>query len=210
MDMISGILLAAGSSSRFGSNKLMHKWNGCTAIGVTALRNLQSSVGHIVAVVREDDSKLADCFAKAGAQVVICMNAHEGIAASIRSGVRSIPHSKGWVIALADMPLIKSSTIDAVVKKISNGAKLVAPSFHGMRGHPVGFSHQFFAELTQLRGDSGAKELLEKHADELSLIYCNDPGILYDVDTPQDINNMVNNMQHGQAANTSFSSKNKS
>jgi molybdenum cofactor cytidylyltransferase len=63
----------------------------------------------------------------------------------------------------------------------------VAPAYQGKRGHPVGFSAKFRSELEQLAGDEGARSILKRHADQIKLLECNDPGILADIDTPEDL-----------------------
>ncbi len=80
------------------------------------------------------------------------------------------------------MPLIQAATIELVVNRLCNGAAIVAPVYHGRRGHPVGFSERFFSRLTHLQTDQGARDLLEQHADILDLVEVDDRGILMDLD----------------------------
>lgn len=183
-----GILLAAGSASRFGADKLAAKLPDGTPVGVAALRNLAAAVDSVIAVVRAGDSATAKAFAANGARVSVCPWANDGMGASLAWGVRAAPVAAGWMVALADMPWIVPATIAQVATTIREGALLAAPRFEGSRGHPVGVSQSFFGELAALSGDEGARRLLVAHADSIRWVDVNDAGILRDIDTPADLN----------------------
>lgn len=182
-----GILLAAGSAARFGSPKLAAPLADGTPVGVAALKSLVGAVDAVVAIVHPGDSALASMFAARGARVTACPNAADGMGASLAWGVRAAPVADGWVIALADMPWIASATVARIADALRRGSLLAAPAHEGERGHPVGISKRFYAELEALTGDEGAKHLLAAHAPVLELIAVSDPGVLRDVDTPDDL-----------------------
>jgi molybdenum cofactor cytidylyltransferase len=186
-----GLLLAAGSGSRFGGDKLLAKLTDGRPLALAALATLAAGVDAVVAVVRPGDVALSSLFGKSGALVAVCPNAAEGIGASLACGVREaqqrFPQAQGAVIALADMPWLSSSTVQRVVTALRRGSVLVAPTHRGTRGHPVAISARYFAELQDLSGDEGARALLAAHDAELELIAVDDPGVLRDVDTKADI-----------------------
>ncbi|MBI4192073.1 MAG: nucleotidyltransferase family protein [Betaproteobacteria bacterium] len=184
---IGAILLAAGSSSRFGGDKLLHPLPDGTPIGAAAARNLLAALSDVVAVVRPGDFPLADLFEQEGCYVVVCPHAARGMGASLAHGVAQRRGADGWVIALADMPSIKSSTIASVVRELEAGGDLVAPTYQGQRGHPVGFGKRFGAQLLALDGDAGARDVIAAHKGELVLVECDDPGILQDIDRRDDL-----------------------
>jgi molybdenum cofactor cytidylyltransferase len=93
----------------------------------------------------------------------------------------------GWLIALGDMPFIRPQTYLQVAEELIGGALLVAPTYAGQRGHPVGFSGTLGPELCRLSGDRGAQSLLRRYRKELKLFSCRDPGIVYDIDVPGDL-----------------------
>lgn len=188
---IVGILLAAGRSERFGSEKLVaplpHSIDDIeagTPIGVAAYRHLVAAVSDAVAVVRPADRVLADMLRDAGARVVECERASEGMGASLACGVRSASETDGWIVALADMPWIRPATIESLVRALERGADIVAPSFEGRRGHPVGFARRHCAALSALRGDEGAKAIVLANRATLELQPVDDAGVVRDVDTP--------------------------
>jgi len=202
---IVGILLAAGRGARFGGDKLLARArsdpNSRTsasaggegtvapfeAIGVLAFRKLQAVVPEVVAVVRPDAAALAASLSAAGARIVRCANADDGMGASLACGVRSTKDAAGWIVALGDMPWIEPSTIARVVAAIAEGAVVAAPFYEGRRGHPVGFGAACFEKLAALTGDDGAKSVVASSGDDLVRIDVDDAGTLRDVDRPADL-----------------------
>jgi len=182
---IVGILLAAGSATRFGGDKLLARLADGTPIGVAALRNLAAGVDAVVAVVRPSDDKLAAALAPCGARVTACPRASEGMGTSLAWGVRAAPAASSWVVTLADMPWIRPASVASVAEALRDGAAIAAPSWRGSRGHPVGFASSFYPELAALSGDEGAKAILARHP--ITLIETDDDGVVRDVDTPKDL-----------------------
>ena len=185
-----GILLAAGSSTRFGGDKLLEPLpratDDCeagTPIGVAACRHLAAAVSATLAVVRPSDAALATMLRNAGARVVECARAEEGMGASLACGVQSAPDADAWLIALADMPWIRPSTIRTLAAALAGGADIVAPSYDGERGHPVGFAQRHYAALSALTGDEGARAIVQVNQTTLRLEATDDPGVVRDVDT---------------------------
>ena len=184
---IVGLLLAAGSATRFGSDKLQHALPHGVSIAVQSARHLKSELGRVVAVVRPDSDQLISSLKAEGCEVVVCESAAEGMGASLACAVRAAGEADGYLIALADMPFLRRTTIAAVRDALAGGAPLVAPYFRARRGHPVGLSHEFFHELVALRGDEGAKRLLAAHEKQMVKIPVGDPGALRDIDRPEDL-----------------------
>jgi molybdenum cofactor cytidylyltransferase len=111
---IAGILLAAGAGTRFGGGKLLAEIAPGVPMCVAALNNLRSGVDEVFAVVRVGDERVAQVLSEAGARIVVCADAHEGMGASLSCGVRAAAHAQAWIVALGDMPLIAPATIGAV------------------------------------------------------------------------------------------------
>jgi molybdenum cofactor cytidylyltransferase len=183
---IVGLLLAAGSGSRFGSDKLRHALPHGVAIAVQAARHLRTQVA-VVAVVRPGAEELSAALRAEGCEVVVCDNAAEGMGVSLACGVRAAPDADAWLVALGDMPYVRPSSIAAVRAALENGAPLAAPFFRARRGHPVGISGRYKADLIGIKGDEGAKALLARHGAELLKIPVGDPGVIRDIDRPEDL-----------------------
>jgi molybdenum cofactor cytidylyltransferase len=189
---IRGILLAAGYSKRFGANKLLQALpagtpEAGTPIGVAAARHLVEALPESIAVVRPRAQKLGQMLRDAGCTTVMCKNAGEGMGTSLAAGVRAAPDADGWVITLADMPFLRPETIRMIARSLAEGAAIAAPAYRGERGHPVGFARRFFEELSALHGDSGARALLDRHSNWVTVFDVDDPGVLRDIDKPSDL-----------------------
>jgi molybdenum cofactor cytidylyltransferase len=184
---IVGLLLAAGSASRFGSDKLRHALPHGVPIAVQAARPLRAELDRVVAVVRPESQELLQSLNAEGCEVVVCENAAEGMGASLACAARAAGEADGYLVALGDMPFLRRTSIAAVRDALVNGAPLVAPYFRTRRGHPVGIGKSFYEELLSLRGDEGAKKLLAANAGQLVKIPIGDPGVIRDIDTPQDL-----------------------
>lgn len=186
--MIGAILLAAGSASRFGSDKLLACLPDRTPIALAAARTLIAAVPQAVVVVRAGAGKLEALLRTTGLGVTVCPNADEGMGASLAWGVAVTKDWDGWIVTLADMPFIRPATISAVAAAITKGsAAIAAPSYRGERGHPVGFSAAYRDALLALQGDRGASDVVAAAGDRLHLIACDDPGVLADIDVPDDL-----------------------
>jgi len=184
---IVGLLLAAGSATRFGSDKLQHNLPHGVAIAVQAARHLHSAVSRVVAVVRPGSEQLADNLRQENCEIVVCPTAAEGMGASLACAVRAAGRAEGYLVALGDMPFVRPSSISAVRDALAGGAAFAAPFWRARRGHPVGIAGPFYDELLALRGDEGAKALLAANSGRLLKIPVGDPGVIRDIDTPSDL-----------------------
>jgi molybdenum cofactor cytidylyltransferase len=192
--VITGILLAAGSGTRFGGGKLLaplsaasHGVAAGTSIGVAACFHLAAALPRVVALVRPRDTALREQLRATGAEVIECDRAHEGMGATLASGVAAAADATGWVVALADMPWIAPATIEAVAAALRDGASIAAPVHAGQRGHPVGFAAPWFSELVALTGDEGARSVIARYGAAVQAIEVDDPGVLRDVDRREDL-----------------------
>jgi molybdenum cofactor cytidylyltransferase len=185
--MTTGILLAAGSGSRFGGEKLLHPLPDGTPIGVASLRNLKSALPDVIAVVRSGDDRLRDLLGQEGVVVHLCEDAHLGMARSFVRGIDASRDADGWVIALGDMPFVLPQTIKTIAERGAQTGRIAVPAYRGERGHPVGFGHRYLHELLKLQGDEGARSVIGRHPRDLEIVDCDDRGILRDIDTRADL-----------------------
>jgi molybdenum cofactor cytidylyltransferase len=107
-----------------------------------------------------------------------------GMGHSIAAGVGASGDAEGWLIVPGDMPLLQPSSILAVAAALEQYAVAFA-QHHGRRGHPVGFNAELFAELLDLQGDEGARRLVARYPAQA--VELDDPGVLLDVDTVEDL-----------------------
>ena len=184
---IVGLLLAAGSATRFGSDKLRHALPHGVPIAVQAARHLKQEITRVVAVVRLHSPELKASLESEGCEVVVCESAAEGMGASLACAARAAGEADGYLIALGDMPFVRRTTIAAVRDALAAGAPLAAPYFRARRGHPVALGKAFYKDLLTRRGDEGAKQIIADHERLLVKIPVGDPGTIRDIDTPDDL-----------------------
>jgi molybdenum cofactor cytidylyltransferase len=185
--MITGILLAAGHSTRFGNNKLLEKLaGGMPVIAVTALK-LKQEVDHLIAVIKPEDTEIKALLDTLEIETVTCAQSHMGMGHSIACGVAKAPHASAWLIALADMPYIQADTFHTLANLMRTGVGIAAPLFEKRRGHPVGFNKQYFDELVLLTGDQGARAIIERNTKVFRGFTCQDSGVVRDIDFPEDV-----------------------
>lgn len=193
------MLLAAGFSRRFGSDKRRHRLADGTPLLLASARLYAQAFGHLVVVVRPDDRELADAVTDAvtdaladavGADtvhVVICPDAHLGMGHSLASGVAA---ARGWdylFVALADMAWVRPATLQHLRRRMEGlpSDAILQPTYRDTPGHPVGFGADQFPALEALTGDAGARRLLQQAGPELVRVAVDDPGVLEDLDTPE-------------------------
>lgn len=187
---IVGLLLAAGAGRRFGSDKLLHRLPDGTPMAVAAALNLKPACDRLIAVTRPDQADLSELLHGAGCATIVGADAAGGMGHSLAAGVKATPDAAGWVVALADMPFIKTDSHRAVAAALFKGASLAATEYQGRRGHPVGFAREWLPRLLLLTGDQGGRSILAEHQDRLVLCPVDDAGVLVDIDRPGDLSGL--------------------
>ena len=183
------VVLAAGFGRRYGEeNKLHQALNGrpVLAWALAALSRLPATSA--IAVLAPDDALAAALALEAGFTPVPNPARATGMGGSIACGMRALSDEVDAVlIALGDMPRVTHSSLEALLAAFSARDQIVVPCCDGRRGHPVLFGVHHFSALRALDGDTGAREILKQHAALVREVPVNDPGVLLDVDTPQDL-----------------------
>ncbi|MES2605649.1 MAG: nucleotidyltransferase family protein [Pseudomonadota bacterium] len=175
------IVLAAGSSKRFGSDKRRHQLpSGMTMLEQT-LAILQQVFERRVLVLRADDADLSIQFANEW-HIINAPNAELGMGHSLAAAMQATQQWNGAVIALADMPWLKTHTLTAIRHALKPD-NLVVPFYEGQRGNPVAIGSDYFGRLAALQGDSGARQLMQEFSDRIIQLNVDDAGILQDLDT---------------------------
>lgn len=146
------------------------------------LRQALASGLPVQVVTRPDN--LPVLTACAANQVPVTLLASSGLGDSIAAGVAATPHWQGWLIHLADMPFVGADVFRQVADALRQHP-IVRPSYAQQPGHPVGFSARLRKPLCQLRGDNGARELLQGAA--VHLLPLEHPGVVRDIDLPSQL-----------------------
>lgn len=208
MGEIAAIVLAAGTARRFGADKLLHPLtlHGQTLpLAAHSLLPWIATFGQVTVVVRPAAKIFCTRIEAALAAIqpgaihwVECAHAATGMAASLAAGIRANPDAAGWLVGLADMPALPGAAIAGVRDALIAGAALAAPAGSGRRGHPVGFAARYRDELLALRGDTGARHLLERDAADIVTINTSDRGIFTDIDRPGDLAELLTELDNAR------------
>ncbi len=192
--IFSPLVLAAGQSTRFGSDKLLHHISHQGQDKPLILHSLSPWLEVFPAiniVVREDNEALLQllkgCHISDRLRLITTANAHKGMSQSLIAGVKAHDQSDGWLVGLADMPYLKSRVIAASLTALESGAAITVPEFRERRGHPVGFAARFLPQLVSLGGDAGARAIIHSNKALVYTISADNEGIFRDIDSPEDI-----------------------
>jgi molybdenum cofactor cytidylyltransferase len=184
------IVLAAGTGSRFGASghKLMQHLGAFSVLGTT-LRQVLSTHLPVVVVTTEGLADAASHHVASRDVVVVpavgtSTSQPLGMGYSIAMGVAARPHANGWLVLPGDMPMVQPRTLLAVAAALDH-YPIAYAQHRGRRGHPVGFGAELYSELVKLSGDEGARRLIARYP--AHGVEVNDPGVLIDVDTEADL-----------------------
>jgi len=184
---IAALLLAAGQSSRMGSNKLLAEIDGRPMAARTAQRLLSSRARPIVAVLGNEADRVDAALGKLPVERVRNPAYAEGLSTSLKAGLAALPDDiDGVIVCLGDMPLVAGRDLDRLIAAFNplEGRAIVVPTRHGKRGNPVLWAKRFIPEMAELAGDVGAKHLIGEHAELVCEVEMDSDGVLVDIDTP--------------------------
>lgn len=185
--MIVGLLLAAGGAHRFGSQKLVAPLDGVPLVRHAA-NTLRNTTDRVIAVVGDHAAEVRAALDDMGIDIVANPQWATGLASSLHCGVTSLPDAvSAIVVALGDQPYLDERIVGEVIARWrSSTCPIVAARYGGVQGHPVLFDRSVFAELTTLRGDVGAKSLIERSPQRTRYVDVDGPAPR-DVDTEWDL-----------------------
>ncbi len=189
MKKIALAVLAAGASRRFGeASKLLANWNGRPLIAHSLHTFESAPFTKRIAIIPEDSVDLQRICRDFNFSTLVNENAGKGIATSIALAASQAGDADGVMIALADMPSVKSETVETVIVEATRAADdaIVTPVYNNRRGHPVIFGSAYFPQLAALTGDKGAAGLIRQCAENVISVPVEDEGILIDFDVPSD------------------------
>ncbi|WYK04317.1 nucleotidyltransferase family protein [Cereibacter sphaeroides f. sp. denitrificans] len=182
------LLLAAGASRRMrGADKLMEPVEGEPLLRLQARRGIEAGLTVLVTLPPDRPERWAALEGLAVRRVPV-PDAGEGLAASIRAGVAAAPPDAAVLLLLADLPEIEAADLArmAALHRAAPDALLRATAADGQPGHPILFPADLRAELQALKGDQGARRILERAGGRLRLVPLAGTRAVTDLDTPED------------------------
>ncbi len=188
MPEIWGIILAAGESGRMQTNKLLLPYHGKTLIETVIEHVRQSEIDHILVVTGAFSDELVPVISRL--PVKHCNNSEykKGMLSSVQCGLRNIPAAlEAYMIFLGDQPAIPGEVARVLIREYRKSEKgIVIPVYKGRRGHPLLIDGKYRNVIGQLDHAVGLRDLLHKYPEDVLEVNIEKPGILKDVDTPED------------------------
>lgn len=196
--MTVALLPAAGASRRMGRPKLLLPYGGGTLVGslVASLRG--GGVSTILLVTAPGDEDLQTWAREAGVAVAVNPAPERGMLSTILEGIAALGgaaalarHGELLLVSPADLPAVRPETIARLIREATqSGAPLALPVHRGKRGHPLAIAPALIPEIETLNPEVGLKQLRDRHEAELLEIEVEDAGVVLDVDTPEEYENL--------------------
>lgn len=183
------IMLAAGNSRRFGSNKLMYEVDGVPMYQRT-LRLLQKAAeripdSRIVVVTQPQYSEIIDVVKETGAEVLFNPKPERGIASSMQIGLEIAKDADACLFTVSDQPWLTAETIIALYDTFQSENKGMACTVWGEKtGNPCIFSKKYYRKLMEITGDKGGKQIIKRYPEDVTYLKISDEREQQDVDVP--------------------------
>lgn len=186
-DGLYAIVLAAGASTRFGGIKQLVRINGRPLLHTTVSRAVEVAGAATIVVLGANAAELAPLLTHTPATIVVNRDWREGIGSSIRAGIARLPAAcTGVMLMLADQAAVTSQDLQRLVGTWRRQPDYVAAALYaGATGVPAVFPRTSFRELSELRGDIGARKLLHRNPDRVVRVPMDSAAL--DIDTPEDL-----------------------
>jgi molybdenum cofactor cytidylyltransferase len=190
---ITAIVLAAGTSSRMGSNKMLADFQGSAMVRATVTQALRSSVDEVIVVTGHDKGKVEAVLARMNVRFIHNPDFTTGLSTSLRCGVSAAQNSDAVIVCLGDMPLVDNTVIDKLIAAFNptEHRSIVLPTYQGKFGNPVLWGSEHFDKLLALDGDRGARTLIESLKADAIEIDAGSDAVLRDADTVEELRALV-------------------
>ena len=191
---VTGIVLAAGKSSRMGQAKQLLPFRGQTILECVVDNALSSSLQRVIVVLGYQADLMEPLLQ--GRDVTVVFNPHfdSGQSSSLKAGLRAVAaDAEAALFLLGDQPLITPGTINSILSAFESSptSPIVLPVYEGRRGNPVLFSRETFSRLETLTEDCGARPLFAEYAGQILPVAVADPSIHLDIDTEEEYQRLL-------------------
>ncbi|MCH7743490.1 MAG: nucleotidyltransferase family protein [Proteobacteria bacterium] len=191
---IGAIILAAGSSRRFGDDKRKSVLETGKTVLATCIENADACFDEVLVVLRFGDreyaNELTQAFDRPAITFFCAPDSAKGMAHSLANAIAGVKDWDAATILLGDMPYLTIETIRLMLEKYTGAARqepIIVPTHDGEQGHPVIFHHRYFSAIERLKGDQGARSVIQENAAKVIEVPVDDAGILRDIDTHADL-----------------------
>ncbi len=189
---VAGILLAAGTSSRMGSNKLLFELDGESVLRGAARRALAGGLSPLLVVLGHQAERNRQELDGLPCQVVLNPLFEQGINSSLKAGVAALPAGvAGAMVMLADMPFVTAEMIAEMIARFrSTTAPLVISDYEGVNAPPMLYDRTLFEELQAMTGEGCGRQVVKRHRHEAEVLPW-PASALADLDVPEDYERVI-------------------
>jgi molybdenum cofactor cytidylyltransferase len=182
-----------------GRPKMLLPWDSSTILETVVWKALSSRSDGVLVVLGADKNKTKRLIKRAPVTRIYNKNHKKGMLSSVRAGMTALPAGTGAAIfALGDQPHIRADVFDLLIDSFHASAKgIILPTFRGKRGHPLLVDMKFREEILGLDDFAGLRGLLEAHPHEILEVPMDDPGILKDIDSPEEYQSLLSESKSG-------------
>lgn len=188
---VSGVVLAAGESRRFGGDapKQLYELEGKPLVRRAAETALAADLDEVLVVVGYRGEEVAKALAGLPLKLIENPRWAEGQSTSVVRGTAAVaPSSQAALFLPCDQPFLTAEVLDLLIAAYrGSGKPIVVPSFLGRRGAPTLFARTFFPQLSKLSGDAGGRQILHAHAGDILTVPLASEAALLDIDRPEDL-----------------------
>jgi molybdenum cofactor cytidylyltransferase len=187
-----GVILAAGASTRFGQPKQLLRLKDKILVEWVLDAALNSKLSRIVLVLGHSHQEILLALGEKSrhSKLLIEVNPQydKGQSHSLRFGLAAVKDDfEAVMFLLGDQPMLNSATINTLLEKFwSTDKDICVPSYRGKRRPPAVFGRRFYRHLMAIKGDTGARQLIDANLDRVFAAEMDDPICFFDIDTQQD------------------------
>jgi molybdenum cofactor cytidylyltransferase len=195
---VAGLLLAAGTSSRMGSNKLFFELDGESMLRGAARRALAGGLSPLLVVLGHQAERARQELDGLPCQIVLNPSYEQGMSSSLRAGVAALPAGiRAAMVILADMPFVTADMIASLIARYrSSEAPLVISDYEGVNAPPMLYDRVLFGELQTTAGEGCGRQVVQRHRHEAEILPW-PVTALADLDVPEDYVRLKNGQDSG-------------
>ncbi len=188
MHIFSIIILAAGRSQRMGTVKQLLPWNNTNILQHVIDIAFSCHPTEVILVLGYKADEIQQHINRESLKIIINPEFQKGMSSSIKMAIPVVcASSKSVMFMLGDQPMVKKEVMELLLKRHFASEKgITLPIHNGIKGRPVILDKKYFTELETLVGDYGARQVIDRHPDDVLEIEVDDEGVLIDIDTPTD------------------------
>ena len=176
-----GVVLAGGASKRMGKiNKLLAEVDGTVLVRQVAAAAIESDAAEVIVVTGHEADLVRETLSDFDVRFVHNPHYPEGLSTSLRAGIGAVSeYLTGAVVLLGDMPRVTAATVNALIERFhaDYNKTICQPTFDGRPGNPILWPREFFSDILDIWGDTGARRLIERYSERVSKVEVDDADL---------------------------------